>query len=141
VLSRDQRPLVLMADGLGAQLVTRMAGSWRGQHRGQWSTRIRNTVLVSPILYTATPAAGTEVRYIDSSGAVGGRVLVFQPALSPYYWWLQRTETALAGHGSGVSVTVIKKVRDRFYFRPDANTNEQETAGQFGKQIAAALKE
>lgn len=141
VLSQDQRPLVLMADGLGAQLVTRMAGSWRGHHRGQWSARIEKTVLVSPILYIATPAAGTEARYIDSSGAVGGGVLVFQPELSPYYWWLQRTETALAGHGSVVSVTVIKNVRDRFYFRPDSNAKEQETAGRFGKLIAAGLKE
>lgn len=141
VLDVDGRPLVLMADGHGAKLAARMAGRWRQQHGGQWPRRVRSVVLVSPNLYTATPEVGDDAHYINGSGAFGGRVLVYQPTLSPYYWWLERTGQALSGKPSVVGMAILKNVRDRFYFRPDASATEQATAARFGKQVADGLEE
>lgn len=140
-LDADGRALVLMADGQGARLLVRLAGRWRQQHDGQWPRRVKSVVLVSPILYTATPEVGADARYLDQADALGGRVWVYQPNRSPYFWWLERTERALSGGPSAVTIKVMQNVRDRFYFRPDASATELVAAARFGKQIADGLRE
>ena len=139
VLARDSKSLVLMADGHGARLVTRAARVWRNKNQGRWSDRMTATVLISPILYRATPAPGEEAEYIDSVGAAGGRQIIFQPQLSPYRWWIDRTVSRLKDKADSVTVVPLEGVRDRFYFRPDANAPEQKLGRQFGDRIIRAL--
>lgn len=139
VLARDSKNLVLMADGHAARLVTRFARAWRNKNRDTWSDRITDIVLISPNLYRATPDPGEEATYVDSIGEAGGRQIIFQPQLSPYRWWIDRTVARLGKNASGVVVFPLEGVRDRFYFRPDANAHEQKLGQQFGDKIVKAL--
>lgn len=141
VLARDSKTLVLMADGHGAKLVSRFARAWRNKHGNKWSDRITGSILISPILYQATPAPGEEAAYIDSVGDAGGQQIVFQPQLSPYRWWIERTVGRLKKSADSVTVVPLEGVRDRFYFRPDVNAREQKLGQQFGRRITKILTE
>lgn len=139
VLEQDKRALVLMADGHGAKLLTRFGGAWRNQYGDQWPKSISDIILISPNLYESTPPAGEEAKYIDSSGELGGRHIIFQPQLSPYRWWIERTVSKLKTKAVSVSVRPLDGVRDRFYFRADANAAEQKMEQQFANMIIQVL--
>jgi len=140
VMAIDNRPLLLMADGLGAKLLVRAAQAWRIQTTQSWPKTIAGVILLSPNLYVATPAAGAEAEYIAQSGALGGRIIVLQPQLSPLYWWLERLQQMLVQSSATVEITPLPGVRDRFYFRPDASPKEQQLAKQLPDMILKNLE-
>lgn len=110
-------------------------------------TQINNTkskaltgiILVSPKFYTETPAPGQDGLLMPIVSHSNALLFVIQPDKSPWFWKLDKTIPALEKAGSDVYLQIIKGVRDRFYFRPDADENEQTRTAQFPAIIKKAL--
>jgi hypothetical protein len=129
--NRGARPLVLMADGAGAVLVARAMA--------RDTQCVDGIIWLSPNLYPQTPAPGTIAQYIPEASQLNLSIQVFQPDLSPWFWWRDRLAATLVRGGARVELTVIHGVRDRFYFRPDATPQEDEAARVLAPRIAAAI--
>lgn len=110
-------------------------------------TQINNTkskaltgiILVSPKFYTGTPAPGQDGLLMPIVSNSNALLFVIQPAKSPWFWKLDKTIPALEKSGSDVYLHIIKGVRDRFYFRSDADQTENSTTSKFPAIIKKAL--
>jgi len=92
-------------------------------------------ILNSPDFYVETPDPGMKADLMPVVGVTNLPVYILQPALSPRYWQLQDTLPVLQQSGSDVFVKVLKKIRGRFHFRPDATDDEVLLTDAFGKLI------
>lgn len=97
-------------------------------------------ILLNPNLYVKTPEAGKSAEYWPSVLKLNLPVMVLQAELSPWHWHLAALSQRLSHSGSDVFVKVISKVRDRYYFRPDAMTIEQQVAKQLPNELVNAMK-
>ena len=67
-------------------------------------------------------------------------IWIFQPSLSPYYSGLSKLSAQLEKGGSSVWLRPLIGMRDRFFYRPDANQYEQEYAPNFARHITQAMR-
>ncbi len=96
-------------------------------------------VLISPKFYLQTPDPGTEATLMPIVTYSNSLLFVMQPAKSPWYWKLEQTIPALEKNGSDVFVQRIAGVRDRFYFRPDADDYEKKLSNKLPNYIVRAI--
>ncbi|TXF12361.1 hypothetical protein [Pelomicrobium methylotrophicum] len=133
------KPIVLIAGERGATLALQAADLWRRQ-AGASAEHLKGAILLSPNLYVATPDPGSEPHYVPATDANRIPVAIVQPTLSPWYWWLDDLKTRLGRHGAPVFVYYLQTVRDRFYFRDDATSDEHAMASKLPAVIESAWK-
>jgi pimeloyl-ACP methyl ester carboxylesterase len=102
--------------------------------------RIRGAIFLSPNFYRGTPEPGREPEYAAVTGSNPVPVALVQPALSPWYWYVDELKSRLAGNGAPVHVFYLQGVRDRFYFRDDATAAERDAANDLPAVIDSAWK-
>ena len=90
------------------------------------SSAMPGIILMSPKFYKGTPEPGLDGELMPVVNNSNLLLFIMQPTQSPWYWKLSSTIPALEKNGSDVFIQRIKNVRDRFYFRPDASSYEQE---------------
>jgi thiol-disulfide isomerase/thioredoxin len=97
-------------------------------------------VLNSPYFYIETPDPGQDAQLRPVVSATNLPVYILQPEYSPRYWQLRETVPALEQNGSDVFVQVLKNMRGRFHFRPNATDDEIRFTSHFGRLIAQSLR-
>lgn len=106
----------------------------------QQSRQAIGVILLNPDLLTQTPQPGEAGVYWPQVAHSNLPTFVLQGELSPWRWQLPALQTELSQNGSDVFVKMLPKVRDRFYFRPDANEVEQAFSQGFVSEIQLAMQ-
>lgn len=117
------KKIIPVTTGRGSLPVLKGAYRWQTQYSN--SPALSGVILMSPKFYVGTPEPGVEGKLLDIVKKTNLPLFVLQPKKSPWYWKLDKTIPALEKSGSDVFVQRIKGVRDRYYFRPDADSYEQ----------------
>ena len=106
----------------------------------QQSRKATGVILLNPDLLTQTPQPGEAGVYWPQVAQSNLPIFVLQGELSPWRWQLPALQTELGKSGSDVFMKVLPKVRDRFYFRPDANAFEQSFSQHFVSEFQMAMQ-
>ena len=133
VAMQTGKQVLLISSGRGTSPLLRGAHQWqqsRPAHSG-----FSGVILLSPQFYTETPEPGQVAQLLPVVSHTNLPIFIIQPRLSPWYWKLEHTVPALQQSGSDVFVRVLPEVRDRFHYRPDATSIEQ----QRGDDLASLL--
>ncbi len=128
--------LYLFGNDKGAGLLLAAAREWQAKVAGT----LDGAILVSPDLYARTPAAGNEGELLPIARATNLPVFVFLPGNSTLALRVDATVNALRAGGSDVYVQVLRGVRNRFFFRPDATALERRLSSAFPGKVLQAMK-
>lgn len=128
----------LMAFGRGAPLALSSWREWQKQQANQ--SKQSGIILVSPNLVSKTPDPGQAAEYLAITEVMDAPIWIFQPSLSPYYSGLSKLSAQLEKGGSSVWLRPLIGMRDRFFYRPDANQLEQDYAPNFARHITQAMR-
>ena len=128
------KKIIPVTSGRGSLPVLKGAYRWQTQYKN--SPALAGVILMSPKFYTETPEPGVEGKLLDIVEKTNLPLFILQPKKSPWYWKLDKTIPALEKSGSDVFVQRVKGVRDRYYFRPDADSYEQ----KMSLKLPATLK-
>ena len=128
------KKIIPVTTGRGSLPILKGAYRWQTQYKN--SPALAGVILMSPKFYTETPEPGVEGKLLDIVEKTNLPLFVLQPKKSPWYWKLDKTIPALEKSGSDVFVQRVKGVRDRYYFRPDADSYEQ----KMSLKLPATLK-
>lgn len=126
--------IYLLGSGHGAGLTLEGARCWQ-QHNP--AHPINGVVLLFPNLYAGSPEPGKAPSYLPVASQTRLPIFILQGNLSPWYWHLDEMKATLEHGGSRVAIKILPGMRDRFYFRGDANPRERE----LGRQLAALITE
>lgn len=129
------KKIIPVTTGRGSLPLLRGVRHWQSTHQN--STALAGVILMSPKFYIETPDPGIKGKLLPIVEQTNLPVFILQPQKSPWYWKLDETIPALEKSGSDVFVKRIKGVRDRYYFRPDADKLEK----QLSKKLPATLKQ
>lgn len=132
--AKGKKRVYLLGDGRAAVPILRGAALAQAQGLAP-----DGAVLLSPNLYVQTPDAGTDARYLPIATQTRLPMVILQPMLSPWRWWIDRLRAALESGGSAVHVESLPGLRDRFYFRPDATARETAAARALSAHIGKAI--
>jgi thiol-disulfide isomerase/thioredoxin len=130
----SKKKVYLVASGRGALLSLRAARAWQ-QRYGDQDT-LGGVIMISPKLFIETPEPGQPGEFMPIASQTNLPVFIIQPANSPWRWKLDRIVPILEQSGSDVFTWVLPRVRDRFYYRPDASVKEDRLA----KKLALLLR-
>ena len=132
------KKIIPVTTGRGSLPLLRGARLW--QTTFPKSTALAGVILMSPKFYIETPEPGVEGKLQPIVEQTNLPIFILQPQKSPWYWKLDKTIPALEKSGSDVFVKRIKGVRDRYYFRPDADQYEKKLSAQLPKTLKLAAK-
>ena len=96
-------------------------------------------ILINPDLMTHTPVPGEEANYWPQVSQLNLPTVVLQAELSPWRWQLPALQKKLSQGGAEVFLKLLPSLRDRFYFRPDADNYEQQYTQKFAKDLLQAM--
>ncbi|MGD8642813.1 MAG: TlpA disulfide reductase family protein [Chromatiales bacterium] len=131
------KTVYLLSHDRGAALALSGARDWQLAHPG--ADRLGGVVLISPYLLQGTPEVGREARYQGIAGASNLPLYLLQPVRSPLYWRLPGLVRELERSGSSVFFQTLPAARDRYFFRPDAQPDEDELAARLPGLVRTAL--
>jgi len=123
----QKQHIYLLSSGRGSLPLLRGLHRWQLQHPSHQTQPA--VILLSPKFYYETPDPGQAARLLPIVEQTNALLFIIQPTQSPWRWKLGQTIPALQQAGSDVYLQLLPRVRDRFYFRPDATQREQ-TLGQ-----------
>ncbi len=108
----------------------------------QQEAPLRNTalILLNPDVTTGPPTPGKPGRYHPIVTSTNAPVFIVQAEKSPWRLTLLKLQQALGAGGSDVFVRLLRGVRDRFYFRPDATAAESEMARRLPALVIRAMQ-
>ena len=132
------KSVAVITSGRGAIPVLRGLRHW--QLNGGDMRRLTGAVLLSPKLFIETPDPGHQGELMPVVAATNLPLFILQPDQSPWYWKLQLTLPELQHSGSDVYTRILRKVRDRFYFRPDATGREKQFTEKLPMMLAQSLR-
>jgi len=130
------KKIIPVTTGRGTLPLLRGTRLW--QSRFPDSQALAGVILMSPKFYLETPDPGVAASLLPIVKQTNLPIFIFQPKKSPWYWKLDETIPALEKSGSSVIVKRIKKVRDRYYFRPDATDYEKNASKKLPQQLKQA---
>lgn len=130
------KKIIPVTTGRGSLPVLKGAHRW--QQRYNNSVALTGVILMSPKFFIETPEPGLEGRLLDIVDKTNLPIFLLQPQQSPWYWKLDTTIPALEKSGSDVFIQKIKGVRDRYYFRLDANDLEKKTSKKLPSTLIRA---
>ncbi len=128
------KKIIPVTTGRGSLPVLKGAKHWQRENKNGHA--LAGVILMSPKFFVATPEPGIKGKLFDIVKQTNLPLFIMQPKKSPWYWKLEQTIPALEKSGSDVFVQRIKGVRDRYYFRPDADDYEN----KMSTKLPAALK-
>jgi thiol-disulfide isomerase/thioredoxin len=131
----DDLPLFIIAPNKAAQLAARGLQAYQQTEKNQLAL-----ILINPNLYIETPAPGQEPVYWPHTQTLNISTFVLQAELSPWRWQLAELYRQLETSGSSTFIQILPQMRDRFYFRPDALTNEQSYSQAFDQDLVQAMR-
>jgi len=137
-LHKSGKKVFLIANGSSAIPVLRGVRHW--QLEGGDDGRFAGVILISPKLFVQTPDPGEAAELFPVVAASNVPIYWLQPDQSPWYWKLAQLIPALESGGSDVFVRVLRGVRDRFYFRPDAKATEDVMREQLPALLLSAAE-
>lgn len=120
--AQTHKKIYLLTSGRGVIPILRGARHWQQHHPG--GQALAGVILLSPKLFIETPDPGLEGELMPIASVTNLPIYLLQSSLSPWFWKLPKVVTALEKSGSDVFIQRLDKVRDRFYFRPDAIDDE-----------------
>jgi len=132
------KDIYLVTSGRGTIPILRGLRQWQTDMPD--STAVKGLILLSPKFFVETPNPGEEAHIMPIVYATNISTYIFQPAQSPWRWKLDRTLPALQQGGSRIFTQVIKSVRDRFYYRPDATPQEYKIASELPGLLSRASR-
>jgi len=135
---QTSQKVYLVSSGRGALLSLRVAKAWQ-QRYGEKAT-LGGVIMLSPKLFTHTPDPGEAAQFMPVVQQSNLPLFIIQPTNSPWRWKLDRTIPALETGGSDVFTWMLADARDRFYYRPDATTEEDKMTERLASIIAEATK-
>lgn len=124
--AQTRKTVYLVSHDQGAALGLRAVRRWQADHPG--STSLGGAILISPYLLEGTPEVGQEARYRSIAAATNLPIYIVQPVRSPLYWRLTELVSELERGGSSVFSQTLEGVRDRYFFRPDSQSEEDRLA-------------
>ena len=130
--------VIPVTTGRSAIPLLRGARQWQISHVN--SQALTGLILISPKFYLETPDPGLEGKLMPIVTNSNLLLFVMQPDESPWFWKLDKTIPALEQGGSDVFLQPVKGVRDRFYFRPDADSYENEMTDRLPLMLSKAVK-
>ena len=128
------KKIIPVTTGRGSLPILNGTKLWQSQYQDQRA--LAGVILMSPKFFLESPEPGEEATLLDVVEQTNLPLFILQPQLSPWFWKLDQTIPALEKSGSDVFVQRIKNVRDRYYFRPDANAYEN----KLSLKLATTLK-
>ena len=133
------RPKKVYLLGSGRAAVPMLLGArlWQQQHPEQ---TLGGLVFISPYLYRETPEPGQEAQLLPIALNTNMPIYILQPDLSPRYWQLRSTMDGLQSGGSVVFARILRQLRGRFEYRPDATEYEIRQAMRLPDYIQQAIK-
>lgn len=126
VYQQHQRPILLMSHDRGSGVALLTAHAW--QQANPTQNYLRGVSLITPNLFVRTPNPGEEGVLLPVAAATSLPVLLLQPELSPTATRMPAIIEQLSAQSAGVFHQRLPAVRDRFFFRPDANEAERQLA-------------
>ena len=135
---RTGKKIIPVTTGRGSLPLLRGVRHWQSQHKN--SRALGGVILMSPKFYVETPDPGTKAKLLPVVKQTNLAIFILQPQKSPWYWKLNETIPALEQGGSDVIVKRIKGVRDRYYFRPDADEQEKTESIKLPATLKQAAK-
>lgn len=121
---QTRKPIYIITSGRGVIPVLRGSHHWQVEYPNDMA--IAGVILISPKLYIEIPDVGKAAELMPIVKSTNLPIFLLQPDKSPWYWKLNQIMPALEKTGSDLFVRIIRGVRDRFYFRPDAMKIEQQ---------------
>lgn len=134
----SDKAIYVVTAGRGAIPVLRGSRAWQQDH--PVNTRLMGLILISPQLYLETPNPGVAARFMPIVTRTNLAIYLLQPDLSPWYWKLDEIIPTLEQGGSDLFVRILRGVRDRYYFRPDAMPGETKAIHRLPGQIYQGMK-
>ncbi len=128
--------IVLVSSGRGIFPLLRGVNLWQQSHTTL--DPVRGVILLSPQFYLDTPEPGEAAEFHPIVSQTNLPIFILQPRLSPWFWKLEQTVPVLQHSGSEVYVRILPDVRDRFYYRPDATTKEQDLSENLARLLKQA---
>jgi len=130
--------IIIASSGRGAIPVLRGVRQWQLAHAD--SIALLGTILLSPKLFIETPDPGLAGQLMPIAQATNQTMVILQPDKSPWYWKLDQTLAGLREGGSDIYLWPQRGVRDRFYFRPDATSRENQARDHLARRMRTAVQ-
>ncbi len=129
----------LLASARAATLALRGALAWQtAQPR---AADLGGLVLLHPNVFEAPPEPGREAVYHPAVARTSLPVYILQPERSPWRWRLDALTAELEKGGARASSRLLPGVRDRYYFRPDADAREEAETARLPQRLHDAIAE
>ena len=136
--AKTGKRVYLLTTARGGIVGLRGAQAW--QKRNPTSNVLGGALLLHPNLFLGPPEPGKEAEYHPSTAQTRLPVYILQPEQSPWRWRLEATQKELERGGSKVFTRVLTDVRDRFYFRPDATSVEEDVANRLAGMLRDSIQ-
>ena len=143
ILEKSGKKIYLFSNSRGVIAALRAAHGWRKKfpkkYKDPTQAKIAGAILLSGQFYSRTPEPGFDGAFNPLVEQSRLRIMLLQPNKSPWFWKLPAAKKAFEKAGSRVNTWVLKGVRDRFYYRPDATEAENKKSKQLAKTIFTAV--